>query len=263
MIAADVTEPGVPTSIITSVRPEFVVHLAGGPRATFHESLMLNFLPSTEILEATRGSECKTVLIGSAAEYGDHGANPIGEGAALTPLSEYGKAKAAQSLYAARIASERVMVLRPFNVYAPSLMPQSTALGDLQAQLLAQRHEGSLTWQWGNPFLVRDYVSVDFVVAVILACLTNWRPACSPLNVCSGVPITMADVVSAIGALSGKPVAYQTALLGSPMPTPRYVLGDPTKLSTVTGLRHVTSSTDVAEALLTPLRPGSLGATVR
>lgn len=239
-------------ALIDEVRPAAVVHLAGGTSPNRHALYESNVLSTVNLMNAVgrlqRPAYC--IVFGSAAEYGDSPQPLIGEAAPLKPVSEYGRAKVAQTTLAESIARARgipLTVLRPFNLVSPRL-PATAALGNMRRQLLsASGAERTVTC--GRLDLVRDYVPLPAVAEVTLHLLAQPAPD-RVLNVCSGIGISLGSILDAMAKRLGAVLRIEQApeLLGIPA-APRAV-GDPSRLAEVTGIRLSVTAEALAEILV-------------
>ncbi len=249
----DLSGPDEALALVERVQPAAVVHLAGGTSPDRHELYENNVLSTVNLMNAVgrqpRPACC--IVFGSAAEYGDTPESPIGEDAPLRPVSEYGRAKVAETTLAESLSRARgipLTVLRPFNVVSPRL-PASTALGNMRRQLLDSDGETERTVTCGRLDLVRDYVPVAAVVAVTLHLLAAPLPG-RILNVCSGVGISLGSILDAMAGRLGVSLRIEQSpeLLGIPA-APR-VLGDPGRLFQATGLRVEVTAESLAGILV-------------
>jgi nucleoside-diphosphate-sugar epimerase len=248
----DLSLPEEAFALVDEVRPAAVVHLAGGTSQSRHALYESNVLATVNLMNAVGRlpSPAYCIVAGSAAEYGDASEAPIGEAAPLRPVSEYGRAKVAQTTLAESIARTRgipLTVLRPFNVVSPWL-PASTALGNMRRQLLGS--EGpERTVACGRLDLVRDWVPLPAVAEAILRLLARPAPD-QALNVCSGVGIPVGSILDAMAKRLGVALhVVQTPELLAIPAAPR-VVGDPSRLAEMTGLRIAVTAEDLAEILL-------------
>jgi len=111
-------------ALIRSVSPDAVLHLAGINRGTLHDLLRINVLGTQNLLDAVvqERPDCRVLVVGSSAEYGYAGSDPIAEDAPLRPVGAYGISKVAEDLLARSYASVHklnVAVVRPFNLIRP------------------------------------------------------------------------------------------------------------------------------------------------
>ena len=248
----DLSGPEESFALIERVRPAAVVHLAGGTSPSRHELYKNNVLPTVNLMNAVarQPRQAYCIVFGSAAEYGDTSQSPIGEDAPLIPVSEYGRAKLAQTTLAESLARTHgipLTILRPFNIVSPRL-PSSTALGNMRRQLLSTGGpEGTVTC--GRLDLVRDYVPLPALIEVTLHLLSNPVPG-QILNVCSGVGISLQSILDAMAGRLGVVLRIeQTPELLNISAAPR-VIGDPTRLAEATGIRIAASAEGLAEILV-------------
>ncbi|MFY9821249.1 MAG: NAD-dependent epimerase/dehydratase family protein [Thermoanaerobaculia bacterium] len=251
----DLSGPDEALALIERVQPAAVVHLAGGTHPDRHELYASNVLTTVHLLDAVArvaraGAPACCIVFGSAAEYGDTPASPIAEAAPLKPVSEYGRAKVAQTTLAEGIARKHgipLTILRPFNLVSP-LLPVSAALGNMRRQLLSGEGE-ERTVTCGRLDLVRDYVPLAAVVEVTLHLLANPAPG-QVLNVCSGVGISLGSILEAMAKRLGVTLRIEQSpdLLAIPA-APRAV-GDPERLFRATGIRIAASAEEMAGILV-------------
>jgi GDP-4-dehydro-6-deoxy-D-mannose reductase len=140
-LQCDLSDPDATRQAVQEIRPDAIVHLAGGTAASREELYRKNVLATVHLLEAAARLDPRpyVLVFGSAAEYGDAPGELIPETAPLRPVTEYGRAKAAQTALASWLAGARqipLTILRPFNLVSPRL-PLSSALGNMRQQLLA------------------------------------------------------------------------------------------------------------------------------
>ncbi|HET9120216.1 MAG TPA: NAD(P)-dependent oxidoreductase [Solirubrobacterales bacterium] len=121
-IACDLAEPGATFELVTSVKPEVVIHLAGSVRGdrsldAVAPTLMTNLVSGVELLEAaTKVGSQRIVWSGSLLE------EPAEQGPLPVPPSPYGASRWAASAYARMFCAlfeSPVVILRPSYVYGP------------------------------------------------------------------------------------------------------------------------------------------------
>ena len=230
--ALDLSRPQDALHLVAETRPSVVLHLAGGPRPDLVELYARNVLTGVHVLEAVAAStpDAEVVLVGSAAEYGAGQGSPLAEDAPLQPLSEYGRAKVAQTRLGqalAQLAGLRLTLLRPFNIVGSEL-PASSALGNIRRQLLAG--PGSTrTVVCGRTDIRRDFVAVQDVARVMIA-LTAAPPG-GVLNVCSGRASSVEDVLHAMCRQLGVAARVELDPELVALPAGDVVVGDPDRLN--------------------------------
>lgn len=102
------------------------------------------------------------------------------------------------------IHGQSVYILRPTSVYGPydSFDPQKSNV--LPALIRRACEKETPFTVWGSPDVVRDFVFVQDVARDIAACLlTDDVPPATPVNICSGAPVTIGQAVEAVLAGCG------------------------------------------------------------
>lgn len=239
-------------ALIDSVRPAAIVHLAGGTSPDRHEVYRKNVLSTVHLLDAAaRLAELPyCIVMGSAAEYGEASGDPICESSPLRPVSDYGRAKLAQTTLAESICESVGMpmtVLRPFNVVSPRL-PASTALGNMREQLLRGQGPERVV-ECGRLDVVRDFVPLPSVAEAIRRLLAKPAPG-QAINICSGIGLELGSILRSMAERLDVAVriVQKPELLAIPA-APR-VVGDPSRLALTTGVRIEATAEGMAEILL-------------
>jgi dTDP-L-rhamnose 4-epimerase len=160
----------------------------------------------------------------------------VDEDAPLRPRSSYAASKVAQEHYAsawARQLQGAVVALRYHNVYGPG-MPQDTPYSGVAAMFRSAVERGERPRVFEDGRQMRDFVHVDDVAAANVLAVEQAAAlpgdSFSAYNVCSGVPVSIADVAAIVShgaAVAGGPRELE------PMTTGEYRLGD---------VRHVVAS---------------------
>jgi len=251
-IRCDLSDQEATRSAIEKLRPDTVVHLAGGARPNRHELYRDNVLATVHLLDAAATLETPPwcIVFGSAAEYGDSSSAPLSESSPLNPVTEYGRVKVAQTTLAEWISGARgvpLTVLRPFNLVS-SRLPSSTALGNLRQQLLAANGDVRQV-RCGRLDIVRDYVPLANVAEVVRRLLERPAPG-RVLNVCSGVGIEVGEILAALARRLGVELRITTDAALAKMPAAPCVVGDPAALRETVGLRIAPTPEGLAEILL-------------
>ena len=165
----------------------------------------------------------------------------VTEDAPLQPRSAYAVSKLAQEQYAevwARETGSAAVSLRYHNVYGPG-MPRDTPYSGVAALFRSALERGEAPRVFEDGGQRRDFVHVsDVARANVLAVELLGReadaeaaPQHRALNVCSGRPVSIADVARAVAGPRGI----------APVVTGEYRLGD---------VRHVVASPDLARDVL-------------
>lgn len=209
--------------ILAEVDPDVVIHLAGAVEAPSLEALLeTNVLTTHSLLSAIASAapDCRVVSLGSAAEYGPVAATalPVTEDAPIRPSSDYGFAKACQSMLVLSRAERgtHACVARVFNLIGPG-MPPSLFVGSVCAQLSAARVAGGGVVDVGGLDARRDIVDVTDAAAAVVRLAVDGRSGVA-YNVCTGRSVRMREVLDALVAASGVEVEVRidAALSRSP-----------------------------------------------
>ena len=155
------------------------------------------------------------VLASSCAVYGDAAQLPVSETSAPRPLSPYAEAKLAAEQTCAAAADAGQMVaacLRFFNVYGPRQDPGSEYSGVI-SRFMAAAAEGEPVTVYGDGLQTRDFVYVGDVVEAIARAVQRPLSGVSVLNVGSGTPTSVLDVLGRLEELAGGPILrrFETA----------------------------------------------------
>lgn len=199
---------GAVQSLLSSVRPDAVVHCAGcanvsksveDPVGDFQG----NVTATQNLLFSLNGvglTATRVLFLSSAGVYGNPVALPITEGAGLAPLSPYALHKGMSELACRFMAKNHEMdvrVARIFSAYGPGLRKQ--LFWDMFKKV---RDLGRLP-MWGTGRETRDYIYIDDLVAALKLVLFDEGSASKVFNVGNGVEVSIAEAarcfVSAMG----------------------------------------------------------------
>ena len=162
-------------------------------------------------LAAQEGAPARLVVASTCAVYGEHATGPIDETAQARPTSPYGSSKLAADRAVADLAATGAIgavSLRAFNVAGglaghgdrdvSRLVPKAVAVARGRAAELTVNGDGSV---------VRDYLHVADMADAFARALDACRPGrWVAYNVGAGRRSTIADVVTAVEAVAGRPL---------------------------------------------------------
>jgi GDP-4-dehydro-6-deoxy-D-mannose reductase len=242
----DLLDPAAVEACLAAVRPDLIVNAAGDSSVARSwerpaEAFSVNATGVLNLLEASarRAPDTHLLCLSSAAVYGEpaEGEMPLGEDAAVAPVSPYGAGKAAMETLCAQYARSqglRIAVVRAFNLVGPGQPPFSAA-SDLARQIaMAERGvEARVDLAMGNPAAARDTTDVRDAARVLAE--MSGKGLTGTFNLCSGRAPTVADLVA--GLLRATPLEVGTRLdpeLARPSDPPLLV-GDPSRLREATG----------------------------
>lgn len=112
------------TRIVSEIKPEIIIHLAGKNHGSLEELIHVNLIGTRNLLNAASNlsPSPRILIIGSSAEYGYAGTALINEKTPVNPISEYGISKVASSFLALQYYLTKklpITVVKPFNLIGP------------------------------------------------------------------------------------------------------------------------------------------------
>ena len=188
----------------------------------------------------------------------------VGEDSPVRPRSLYAASKAAQEHYAlawAEAVGGVVTALRYHNVYGPG-MPRDTPYSGVAAIFRSSLESGSPPKVFEDGGQMRDFVHVDDVAAANVAAVEaepegfDGFSAFNAFNVCSGKPVSILDVASALcRARSDLDIAAPVVTGQYRDGDVRHIVADPAKAAEKLGFRAVVDPSEgLREFATAPLR---------
>jgi nucleoside-diphosphate-sugar epimerase len=182
--------------LIAKVQPTAVVHLAGIAFAAhnsaidFYNTHVLGTLNLLSALDSHGAGINKVLLASSSNVYGNVTAGMFSENAALKPFNDYGVSKLAME-YMAWLWREKlpIVIARPFNHTGNGQAPHF-----LIPKIIRHFRDKASCIELGNLHPRRDYSDVRNV-AVAYRLLVESPESKGAVNVCSGVPYSVQDIV--------------------------------------------------------------------
>ncbi|ACL03390.1 NAD-dependent epimerase/dehydratase [Desulfatibacillum aliphaticivorans] len=158
----------------------------------------INVTGTLNILNAARDAGVKRVVFASScAVYGNNPESPKVEAMTRAPASPYAASKAASELYMrvfAELYGVQTVCLRFFNVFGPRQDPSSQYSGVI-SRFVNDTAEG-YACIYGDGLQTRDFIFVrDVVQANLLAMTSDKAGAGEPINVGTGVEISLLDLL--------------------------------------------------------------------
>ncbi len=241
----DLDDPDELTAAISAAQPDAIYHLAAlahvgeswaNPERTFH----VNAVGTLRLLEAARRVDPapRVLLIGSAEVYGAVTAAevPISEERPLVPVTPYAASKvAAEYLGVQYHAGFGVPVVRArsFNHVGPG-QSGHFVVADIARRIAQAARDGATSLAVGNLSARRDFTDVRDVVRAYRMLVVDGA-AGEAYNVCSGVDVSIADLVGKLLVLAGADLTLEVdAELMRPIDVP-VLVGDNAKLRAATG----------------------------
>lgn len=200
----DITSPDDCRRVIDTVRPDYIVHLAAISFVGHNDPLdfyRVNVIGTLNLLEACAavGHTPRKLLIASSANvYGNVTSDAIDESFPVTPVNHYAASKAAMETMV-RTWFDRlpILIVRPFNYTG-----RGQASNFLVPKIVGHfaRRESSI--ELGNIDVARDFSDVRYVASAYEALLDSTATA-ETVNVCTGTPYTLRDILAKASDLTG------------------------------------------------------------
>jgi GDP-4-dehydro-6-deoxy-D-mannose reductase len=265
--ALDVARYEEAKAIIERYLPTHVINLAGNAataranadvRQTWRVHLEGVLALSQAIME--RAPDCTLVNVGTGLVYGATAAkvSPLTEEAILDPLDDYAATKAAADLALGALARRglKCVRLRPFNHTGAG---QSTNFAVPAFAMQIARIEAGLTLpvvRVGNLDAERDFLDVRDV-ATSYALVTARSDRLSPgtiLNIASGIPKRMADVLDTLLEMSPTPIKIERDTRRLRANELQRIVGDASRAHALVGWRPQHDMRDTLHAVLAECR---------
>ena len=171
----------------------------------FGDYVSHNVLATQRVLEAVKETGARVVNASSSSVYGHALRYPTREDDLPAPYSPYGVTKLAAEHLCGLYASNwgvHTVALRYFTVFGPRQRPDMAIHRLCEAAI-----HGAPFPRYGDGSAVREFTFVDDIVrANILAADADVAPG-SVANVAGGSEITVADLVTLVEELAGRPIA--------------------------------------------------------
>ncbi len=200
----DITSPENCRRVIEAVRPDYIVHLAAisfvghDDPLDFYRVNVIGTLNLLEACAATGHSPRKVLIASSANVYGNVTSDAIDESFPLTPVNHYAASKAAmETMVHTWFDRLPILIVRPFNYTG-----RGQASNFLVPKIVEHfaRREPSI--ELGNIDVARDFSDVRYVASAYEALLDS-EAAAETVNVCTGTPYTLREILSAASDLTG------------------------------------------------------------
>lgn len=227
--------------IITSVNPDYIVHLASDSSVAYSwENPLTSFLNNTNIflnvVEAVRTSHvnCRILSVGSSEQYGlvDKENIPIKENCLLNPISPYAVARVSQEMLSKIYANSYgldIVMTRSFNHIGPGQTEKFVVSSFVNKIIHKKYRNPNQEFTVGNVDIIRDFLDVRDVVSAYWNLLQNGIGG-QIYNVCSGVGYSLKEIIEKILHLAMVDFHYITdALLVRPADNP-IIIGSNNKL---------------------------------
>jgi GDP-4-dehydro-6-deoxy-D-mannose reductase len=266
-VAFDIDDSASLPDVVAEVRPDAVLHLAAradvgasflDPLAVWRTNLMGTVALSEAVLSAA--PQASFLLASSGEVYGlaFQGAAPVGEETRLGPVNPYAASKAAADLAMGEMALRglRSMRLRSFTHTGPG-QTDGFVVASFARQIA--RIEAGLqppVVQTGALDRWRDFLDVRDVCAAYVAALSkaDTLPPGIALNICSGTPRRIGDLLEALLGLAGLEVRVEQDEARLRPTDVEHVRGDPSLARSILGWAPVVPWEDTLASVLADWR---------
>ncbi len=187
-------------------QPDYILHLASyssvafswkNPSASFanNTNIFLNLLEQIR----TMNLKCRIISVGSSEEYGNVDIKdiPLKESQELKPVSPYAVARVSQEMLSKVYVDGYgldIILTRSFNHIGPG-QKDIFVISSFAKQLVEIKNQTKIPQlQTGNLGITRDFLDVRDVVKAYYTLFKKGRKG-EVYNICSGVGITLADII--------------------------------------------------------------------
>jgi len=226
---ADLRDVSTVGDAVAAIDPELTIHLAwtAEPGVYLHTPENVDHLAAgIRLANAVAEAGCpRFVGVGTNLEYRPDDGGAIREDAPLGPVHLYGACKLALSVALEEVSRRHGMSVawaRQFLLYGPQEDPRRLVPAVITALLKGEPAKTTAGEQ------IRDYLHVADVASAMIA--IGRSTLTGPVNVASGIPIAVRDVVATIGELIGRPDLLAIGALPYRGNDPKHVVGNVTKL---------------------------------
>jgi dTDP-glucose 4,6-dehydratase len=224
--------------IVRLLKPEVVFHLAALSPVAFSYSNPMEYLETNFVATANLAECCmrentnfqQFIFASTSETYGNQKEFPIKETAELYPNSPYAVSKVAADKYLHYMFEAYgfpITVMRCFNTYGRA-RDAHFIVERIITQMLSKD-----TIYLGDPEPVRDLMFMDDHVSAYLSVLGRKEAVGETFNFCTGIGVSIADLVCKIGEL----LNYQGKIVWNTIPTRpldiQCLIGDGSKAKTL------------------------------
>ncbi len=235
--ACDLLAPGAPARLIEAVRPTHLIHLAwiATPGVYWTSSENHRWVEASKrlLFAFARCGGRRAVLAGTCAEYDWTAAGVCRESSTPTrPHTTYGRCKLELARWAATFGRERgvrVAWARLFWMYGPREHPSRLVPSVANALLAGVPAPCSAGTQQ------RDFLHVDDAAGALVA--LSRGEVTGPVNVGSGEPVAVSEVVAQVAAACGRPELVKLGARPSAPGEPPNLTADVARLRDEVGWR--------------------------
>lgn len=203
--AADLADPEAVNRVISEIRPDAVLHLAGiafVAHGNLDDIYRVNLMGTRNLLSAlaSTGNGTRGVVLASSANvYGNARQTPISEDTPASPANDYAVSKLAME-YVSKLFTDDlpIVIARTFNY---------TGIGQdskfLVPKIVAHFRKRAERIELGNLDVGRDFSDVRDVARIYTALLECETARGQTVNVCSGRTIALGHIIEMCRRFTG------------------------------------------------------------
>jgi len=205
LYACDITDRGAVQSVVDEIQPQHVVHLAAiayVEHQDVEQMYLANVCGTRNLLDALAGlvQTPRSVIIASSANvYGNSKRGILREDDPFAQANDYAVTKVATefvaSIYSARLP---LIIVRPFNYTG-----RGQSFDFVVPKIVRNARERNPELELGNIDVARDFSDVRTVVDAYARLLEAPEAIGETFNVSSGSAISLKELLSLVGRLSG------------------------------------------------------------
>lgn len=222
-------------ALFHDVDPDIVIHCAAISSVTSGSAMdyyRVNTVATENLIEAFASKpRQRFVLVSTAGVYGNQDIETLHEGLCPKPVHHYGMSKfCCERLlfnYADRID---YVIIRPFNIIGEGQNREF-----IVPKLVDAFHRRQQVVRLGNLDVYRDYIDILDAVEIIDRLTFSPDAARETVNLCSGLPVSINDLISALTKVTGHKIEIEVASEFVRRNEVWRLLGDTTKLERYVG----------------------------
>jgi GDP-4-dehydro-6-deoxy-D-mannose reductase len=210
----DVTDRNEVARTLRDTRPDACIHLAAvttvaNARQDSDRAWQVNLHGTVNLARSVlaHAPDCRLVFASSAEIYGTSfgSGRPLDESALLSPMNSYAATKAAADLALGAMTNDglRVVRLRLFNHTGPGQSEEFVLPAFARQIALIESGQQAPPLSVGGLDAMRDFLDVRDVCRAYVACLRCGPELESILNIASGMPLRIGDILDALLDLAG------------------------------------------------------------
>ena len=235
-VTLDITSPDNCRRVMEKVRPDYLVHLAAisfVQHADADAFYRVNVIGTINLLQALADAQLapRRVLIASSANvYGNATAGVISESQPPQPVNHYAVSKLAME-FMVKTWSDRlpIVITRPFNYTGVGQEPHF-----LVPKIVSHFVQRAPVIELGNLDVERDFSDVRMVARAYRGLLET-DSAGQTVNVCSGRPYSLRDILSMMQDIAGYDIEVRVNPAFVRQSEVKTLVGSPNKLRELVG----------------------------